>query len=78
MPSGTGPAVSSGDVIATARHSVVKVHGESDSCFKITDGSGFVVAPRQIEFWYGGQFRLHERHLYVREGDAWTRGMLYP
>lgn len=39
---------------------------------------GFVVVPRQIEFWYGGQFRLHERHLYVREGGAWTRGMLYP
>ena len=42
------PAVSSGDVIATARHSVVKVHGESDSCFKITDGSGFVVAPHTV------------------------------
>ena len=29
----------------------------------------FRVAPRSIEFWYGAQFRLHERHLYER--DAW-------
>jgi pyridoxamine 5'-phosphate oxidase len=40
---------------------------------------GFVVAPRLIEFWYGGPFRLHERHRYVRDDAVgWTRGMLYP
>ena len=30
------------------RPSVVKVHGESESCQKITDGSGFVVAPNKV------------------------------
>jgi pyridoxamine 5'-phosphate oxidase len=40
---------------------------------------GFRVVPRNIEFWYGAQFRLHERHLYERGADgAWTKRMLYP
>jgi pyridoxamine 5'-phosphate oxidase len=40
---------------------------------------GFRVVPRSIEFWYGAQFRLHERHLYERGADGvWTKRMLYP
>jgi pyridoxamine 5'-phosphate oxidase len=40
---------------------------------------GFRVVPRSIEFWYGAQFRLHERHLYERGVDGvWTKRMLYP
>jgi S1-C subfamily serine protease len=42
------PAESPDEVIAKARPSVVKVHGESESCQKITDGSGFVVAPHKV------------------------------
>jgi pyridoxamine 5'-phosphate oxidase len=39
---------------------------------------GFVVQPERIEFWYGADFRLHERQLYLREGGSWRREMLYP
>jgi pyridoxamine 5'-phosphate oxidase len=40
---------------------------------------GFRVKPRCIEFWYGAQFRLHERHLYERGADGtWTKRLLYP
>ncbi len=39
---------------------------------------GFVVEPDRIEFWYGADFRLHERQLYRREGGVWSRGMVYP
>ena len=40
---------------------------------------GFRVKPRSLEFWYGAQFRLHERHLYERGADGvWTKRMLYP
>jgi pyridoxamine 5'-phosphate oxidase len=40
---------------------------------------GFRVRPRNIEFWYGAKFRLHERHLYERGADGvWTKRMLYP
>lgn len=41
--------------------------------------SGFRIRPVAIEFWYGADFRLHERQQY--EADAagtWSRRMLYP
>ncbi len=40
---------------------------------------GFRVTPRAIEFWYGAQFRLHERQCYECGVDGvWTKRMLYP
>ena len=41
--------------------------------------SGFRVVPRAVEFWYGAQYRLHERWLYERDAaGAWSKRMLYP
>lgn len=40
--------------------------------------SGFRLVPERIEFWYGAQFRLHERQCYERIDGAWTQAMLYP
>lgn len=40
--------------------------------------SGFRVVPERIEFWYGAQFRLHERQCYERNNGAWSQVMLYP
>ncbi len=40
--------------------------------------SGFRVLPQRIEFWTDKPFRLHDRAVYVREGDAWTMEKLYP
>jgi pyridoxamine 5'-phosphate oxidase len=39
---------------------------------------GFVVVPERIEFWYGADFRLHERQCYERGERGWSRRMLYP
>jgi len=39
---------------------------------------GYVVAPDRIEFWYGAQFRLHERVCYERDSAGWRKGLLYP
>jgi pyridoxamine 5'-phosphate oxidase len=45
--------------------------------------SGFRVLPARIEFWQQGAFRLHERTLYMREGDVgegggWQTQRLFP
>jgi len=40
--------------------------------------SGFRVRPRNVEFWYGAQFRLHERWRYEASNDGWAARMLYP
>jgi pyridoxamine 5'-phosphate oxidase len=40
--------------------------------------SGFRVIPERIEFWQERPFRLHDRLLFVREGEEWRRERLYP
>lgn len=41
--------------------------------------TGLRVKPKSIEFWYGAEFRLHQRQLYERDcAGVWTTRMLYP
>lgn len=41
--------------------------------------TGLRVRPRRIEFWYGAQYRLHERWCYERDvASEWTKRMLFP
>jgi len=41
--------------------------------------SGLRVVPRRIEFWYGAQFRLHERWCYELDDDGqWSKRLLFP
>jgi pyridoxamine 5'-phosphate oxidase len=39
---------------------------------------GFRLSPIRVEFWYGRPDRLHDRVLYVREGQGWKIERLYP
>ncbi|HKP34332.1 MAG TPA: pyridoxamine 5'-phosphate oxidase [Sphingomicrobium sp.] len=39
---------------------------------------GFRVIPERMEFWTDRPHRLHERRLFVREGEGWRERLLYP
>ncbi|KKC41480.1 pyridoxamine 5'-phosphate oxidase [Devosia epidermidihirudinis] len=40
--------------------------------------SGFRIVPFSIEFWKDGEYRLHDRVRFTRDGDGWVSARLYP
>lgn len=40
--------------------------------------SGYRVVPDRLEFWYGADYRLHERYCYEQRDGQWHKRMLYP
>ena len=40
--------------------------------------TGFTLSPERIEFWLDRENRLHDRRVFVREGDDWRSTLLYP
>ena len=40
--------------------------------------SGFRLVPSSIEFWKDGEFRLHDRVRFTRDGERWASERLYP
>ena len=39
---------------------------------------GYRIAPVSMEFWADRPFRLHDRVMFTRRGDAWDKARLYP
>jgi pyridoxamine 5'-phosphate oxidase len=39
---------------------------------------GFIVIPTRFEFWEEGDFRLHHRTLFEKDGPDWVSTLLYP
>jgi pyridoxamine 5'-phosphate oxidase len=61
-----------------ARYAEFEAHFANIAVPRPPHWSGFRVLPELIEFWYGAQFRLHERQRYERLDGGWHRRMLYP
>jgi pyridoxamine 5'-phosphate oxidase len=39
---------------------------------------GYLLAPDRFEFWYGAQYRLHDRVVYQLRDRVWNNHLLYP
>ena len=39
---------------------------------------GYVLRPESIEFWKDGEGRLHDRFLFTRTADSWSKERLFP
>ena len=39
---------------------------------------GYRIRPERIEFWNSRAHRMHDRTLYLRDGDGWRIERLYP
>ena len=69
------------DARDTFEQRIARYEAEFDGCEvpRPPRWTGFRVMPHAVEFWYGAQFRLHERWLHERGVDgAWSKRMLYP
>ena len=40
--------------------------------------TGFRIAPSHMEFWQNGDYRLHDRVRFTRDGGGWRSARLYP
>ena len=60
------------------RFEAVKARFEGQDVPRPPHWGGYRVIPERLEFWIDRPHRLHERRLFVREGEGWSEGLLYP
>jgi pyridoxamine 5'-phosphate oxidase len=60
------------------RYEAMRAKFEGSDVARPPHWGGYRVAPERIEFWTDRPHRLHERRLFIRDGDGWTEGLLYP
>jgi pyridoxamine 5'-phosphate oxidase len=61
-----------------ARYEAMRARFEGGEVPRPPHWGGYRVTPERIEFWQDRAHRLHERRLFVREGEGWREGLLYP
>ena len=61
-----------------ARYGEMRARFEGGEVPRPARWSGFRVLAERMEFWSDREHRLHERRLFVRSGEGWSEGLLYP
>jgi pyridoxamine 5'-phosphate oxidase len=61
-----------------ARYEEVRSRFEGGDVPRPPRWAGWRVKPERIEFWNDRAHRLHERRLFIRAGESWSEGLLYP
>ena len=61
-----------------ARYEEMRARFEGGDVPRPPRWSGYRLLPDRIEFWTDRPHRLHERRLFVRDGERWDEGLLYP
>jgi pyridoxamine 5'-phosphate oxidase len=61
-----------------ARYEAMRSRFEGKDVPRPPRWSGWRVAAQRIEFWSDRAHRLHERRLFIRDGEGWNEGLLYP
>ena len=60
------------------RYHELEKHYEGREVPRPPHWTGYTLSPETVEFWYLGEYRLHDRIFYTLEDGAWTKQRLNP
>ena len=64
--------------VLMARTRALEAKYEGDDIPRPPHWGGLRIVPRQIEFWQDGEFRLHDRVVFLRDGEGWRGQRMNP